>query len=624
MLNEFNIEILDDIPFPSQSSTTSFQVNIPLDPTPGTFEADISNNHFNMRWVSLDEFEARCESSRRKIPSKHIACPCAMVIKTYFHTNIVLGSYQATRNHAIEYENLCFTCISPESHELIAGDVQNGVSTDDIIKKLHANAYSEFNDSLQQPVSCDSFITVHNVHQIKRAINVETITLASDDGQSVCAWAADLAAKDSLLGFKAVFNMILTTLAVHDKWGHGIPVAWMIASSGTEPTITYFLCLVKQHSPSHPELWDLLKSWICITNYAKFQTVWAEANFSMVNGIGASTSLLTVLCKRYLPYYHLKQARQEAGFEGKSLEVKKQKQVIATAFNEYCIEDIQVVNDPADLDYQNGLPSSSTPVIYLVRSKSDSTKQYQVDLELYLCSSLDFTLIHFCKHLCVVQYFFGHSDNINAGDLIPCMLPLAPPALPTPLPTPPVHPVALPICEAVPIPLPFSNQALVETAPLALPTPPVHLIALPTCETVPIPLLFIAQCARLPAPKAVLPKTVLPNKQKVAPNWSTAKETAAIMPHMKNKKRPVYDSGGYSGGKNSGSKANSKSKPRMQVSTHASTSMLPVPSAASTLPVQSAPTLPTFSFTYLHQNPYTVSYQSQTYNSYMTTFYSKP
>lgn len=96
----------------------------------------------------------------------------------------------------------------------------------------------------------------------------------------------------------------------------------MIASSGTEPTITYFLRLVKQRSPSvntryimsdrdhaqinaclavfttailllcwwhvlhawqqhfrvlqHPELWVLLKSWIRITDYAKFQTVWAE------------------------------------------------------------------------------------------------------------------------------------------------------------------------------------------------------------------------------------------------------------------------------------------------------------------------------------------------------------
>ncbi|KAE9406646.1 hypothetical protein BT96DRAFT_742295, partial [Gymnopus androsaceus JB14] len=133
-------------------------------PTPGTFEADINDSHFNMRWASLDEFEAW---------------------RTYFHTNIVLGSYQATHNHAIGYENLRFTRISLESCELIAGDVQNGVSTDDIIKKLHANAYSEFNESLQQPVSRDSFITVRNVHRIKRAINAETITLASDDGQSV-------------------------------------------------------------------------------------------------------------------------------------------------------------------------------------------------------------------------------------------------------------------------------------------------------------------------------------------------------------------------------------------------------------------------------------------------------
>ncbi|KAE9386633.1 hypothetical protein BT96DRAFT_838964 [Gymnopus androsaceus JB14] len=181
----------------------------------------------------------------------------------------------------------------------------------------------------------------------------------------------------------------------------------------------------------HPELWDLLKSWIRITDYAKFQTVWAEVRkraseefadlkfliylettwmsetivrmWSAMYRIDRSIFedcdtnmlieayihslwhhvlkgkflhgkwnrcadfLIHCLVEEVLAYYCLKQAQQEAGFEGKSLEVKKQKQVIATAFKQYCIEDIQVINDPADLDYQNGLPSSSTPVIYLVR-----------------------------------------------------------------------------------------------------------------------------------------------------------------------------------------------------------------------------------------------------------------
>lgn len=100
----------------------------------------------------------------------------------------------------------------------------------------------------------------------------------------------------------------------------GIPVAWMLASNGTEETIAYFIFLVKQRSShiipirvmsdrdmaqinackrvytaamillcwwhvlhawqqhisvtAHPELWEALKRWVRIQDELEFQATW--------------------------------------------------------------------------------------------------------------------------------------------------------------------------------------------------------------------------------------------------------------------------------------------------------------------------------------------------------------
>jgi hypothetical protein len=116
-------------------------------------------------------------------------------------------------------------------------------------------------------------------------------------------------------------HLNLTTLLVRDKWKHGIPVAWMLASSGSQATIAYFLrlnrlrsplviprrimsdfdwaqinaCLEEYrtfillcwwhvlhnwqrrfHIPSNEELWALLKRWIRMTNRLEFDAAWVK------------------------------------------------------------------------------------------------------------------------------------------------------------------------------------------------------------------------------------------------------------------------------------------------------------------------------------------------------------
>jgi hypothetical protein len=135
------------------------------------------------------------------------------------------------------------------------------------------------------------------------------------------------------------FGLQLFTLLVRDHWGHGartllscqaninfrltgVPVAWMLSSSGTQATIQYFLKLIKGWSPTiypsivmtdcdraqinaiqavyprsrvlycwwhvlramrmhfntsaFPELWKLIKEWVRIADPIQFYRRWAE------------------------------------------------------------------------------------------------------------------------------------------------------------------------------------------------------------------------------------------------------------------------------------------------------------------------------------------------------------
>jgi hypothetical protein len=114
--------------------------------------------------------------------------------------------------------------------------------------------------------------------------------------------------------------MSLFTLLVRDKWGHGIPAAWMVSSNRVEDTINFFLQSIRMRNPGitpeffmsdkdhaqlnsikrqfpksaillcwwhvlhawqqhfittvHPELWELLKKWIRLTDRAEFWQQW--------------------------------------------------------------------------------------------------------------------------------------------------------------------------------------------------------------------------------------------------------------------------------------------------------------------------------------------------------------
>jgi hypothetical protein len=71
----------------------------------------------------------------RKINSKWIGgrCPCFIQIKTYPHTNTILGKYNPNHSHSTGKDNLKYIQIHTEMWELIEAWVHYGVTDQEIV-----------------------------------------------------------------------------------------------------------------------------------------------------------------------------------------------------------------------------------------------------------------------------------------------------------------------------------------------------------------------------------------------------------------------------------------------------------------------------------------------------------
>ncbi|KAK7034929.1 hypothetical protein R3P38DRAFT_2518623 [Favolaschia claudopus] len=110
--------------------------------------------------------------------------------------------------------------------------------------------------------------------------------------------------------------------------------------------------------------------------------------------------LLHILVHAVLPYYALKQRRQDLGLEGPDAEVQKRRDIEIRGAT-YTADDIALIEEDG---------------VFKVTSQSDPSRAYDVDLKGYTCTCFDFPGISFCKHLCAVQRIFGkdfhdHLDN---------------------------------------------------------------------------------------------------------------------------------------------------------------------------------------------------------------------
>ncbi|KAJ7247685.1 hypothetical protein C8J57DRAFT_1522674 [Mycena rebaudengoi] len=104
--------------------------------------------------------------------------------------------------------------------------------------------------------------------------------------------------------------------------------------------------------------------------------------------------LLNTLVNEVLPYYALKQRRQDLGLEGPDVEIRKCQDILKKSTT-YTMDDIDVLGDS----------------LYRVRLESDPSRSYEVDMDAYTCECLDYPIISFCKHIAAVQRLFNEDQT---------------------------------------------------------------------------------------------------------------------------------------------------------------------------------------------------------------------
>lgn len=159
----------------------------------------------------------------------------------------------------------------------------------------------------------------------------------------------------------------------------------------------------------------------------------------------------------------------------------------------------------------------------IVPSYTNPGKQYDIDLDLYLCSCPAFPRIRFCKHMDPVQTFFSISgSSVELFDSTA-------PALEEPPPSP----------SFLSQPVDKSNSKVALS------------FSLTNLNTA------LDECLDISGP--ISKARVLPASQKVAPNLRTWNETKKVMPAAKTARKRIGDQA-YGAGAASGKKA--KESPR--------------------------------------------------------------
>ncbi|KAF9058352.1 hypothetical protein BDP27DRAFT_1432967 [Rhodocollybia butyracea] len=261
-----------------------------------------------------------------------------------------------------------------------------------------------------------------------------------------------------------------------------------------------------------------------------------------------------------LEYYRSKQQWQNHGFDGPNLELSQRRAIIQKATEQYTIEDIEVEECETDVDTSD-YSGTKAPIFY-VQSKTDPSCHYEVDLETYTCDCFSFPSIKFCKHICAMQQLYGGTDLLEYSSSSLQTMATLPPSSPSlsncDIDSPVLADLSLPNLTSInnePSIPSINAQAVdsMECFSARLRHDPTWTSPDPNLFTV-VDLIAQLDCALSLSQDS----NVLPSKQKVPPNRSTAQETRSTMPRMKQKKQSNVDSIAYGGGSNSGSKAKSR------------------------------------------------------------------
>ncbi|KAH9173877.1 hypothetical protein EDB89DRAFT_2068386 [Lactarius sanguifluus] len=264
--------------------------------------------------------------SRKEHKRLDAGCPCQVKIKIYPHTSTILGRYAPDHSHPTGKDNLKHIRIWVPAREHIMVLIRLGLMDKEIKKHIRAQ-YSEHER--------DHYITLGQICRMRTIVERERVQLDPNDAHLTRIWAgnvqsdghfvyykdkqdpppegSDLAHNlfilciqtklqsqwfrlfgNGFLGIDAMHNVtqykgvLLFTIMAWDCWGHGVPIAWMLSSNGTQATITYFLDIIKCQSlevlPSifmtdrdqAQDLWALIQKWVQTTDSYKFDAWWED------------------------------------------------------------------------------------------------------------------------------------------------------------------------------------------------------------------------------------------------------------------------------------------------------------------------------------------------------------
>ncbi|PBK82623.1 hypothetical protein ARMGADRAFT_946208, partial [Armillaria gallica] len=249
----------------------------------------------------------RKSNNRRNIPEKRIdgGCKARLTIKTYPDTTAVRGLYNSAHSHPIGSANLVYTNLSKETLALVQEKLRQGVNRKEVVRlSIRCSDFDE-SDRLNPSdgLTRDKLITYRDVARVDRDKENQFIRLDRSDDISVLKHVERLRDGGHFVFLKG-----------------RMPVAWMMSSDGTQPTIEFYLRTVRSETPAvipkefmtdrdhaqinaiehiypestvrwckwhvlhawrqhfcipqFPVLWDLLQKWIRASTHHDFDSIW--------------------------------------------------------------------------------------------------------------------------------------------------------------------------------------------------------------------------------------------------------------------------------------------------------------------------------------------------------------
>ncbi|KAF6745149.1 hypothetical protein DFP72DRAFT_1091715 [Ephemerocybe angulata] len=236
----------------------------------------------------------------RKIPHKGTGCKCRLTLTVPRDSSPIIGRYVPAHNHELGASNARYTRISTKTRREVEGMLRMGMDPEKVLEHARGRIFDEDNIEELTPDNARrvEFISRADIRRVERKLEAESVRLAQKDGLSVLHWAENLRKQGHYVFLKKTTeayatangvrldpssfiliiqtkyqrrcwqqhgsrfagidathnttqyeNMSLFTLLARDRWGHGIPCAWMVSSNATEETISHFIACIREQSP---------------------------------------------------------------------------------------------------------------------------------------------------------------------------------------------------------------------------------------------------------------------------------------------------------------------------------------------------------------------------------------